>query len=281
MALKLILRQLQIKWNSTIKVDIETGVSILDPKKKTISQAVFVMAYDRDTSIRSKQFDIEKAVLSLVGGPTVNTNLPDEFSPNAPRITAAKGKVSLAFSQVAAQLTISIDNVDGHPIEKIRDSITKRIYLFQSAVDKVIAKEKQRERGVVLFVNYPVDMAKFSVEDMGEYLQSRFVKVAPFGIPMNATLAMGYKTEDKFYFNWLVSIFRTVEGKDVTVVSGESVDFSDWPVVELGVQLKVDVNNRPKLESSQLDDDLTAEVLAKAFSFVLDDADNFIGAENE
>jgi hypothetical protein len=170
---------------------------MLKESKKRIGQVIFVVGYAIDSTIRTKQFDIEKALAPLITGPSINTNLPDEHNPHAPRVQIGKGRISAQFTQLAAQLTINVENANGKPLETIRDSITKKINLFQNCLDKIVPHDQQRERGLVLVVQYPVDSVKFSEEQVINYLHTNFFRFDPLGVAVNTGFNAGYRTEYK------------------------------------------------------------------------------------
>ena len=252
---------------------------ILTESKKSIGQAVFVVGYDRDSTVRIKQFEIEKALASLIGGPSVNTNIPDDFNPQMPRVTLGQNSITAHFSQIAAQLTINIDNTNGKPIEAIKDSITKKVKLFQSCLDKIIPHGQQRERGLVLTVRYPVNSTKYSDDAFFEYIQSRFLRVEPRGVPASAEFNVGYKTDDNYFFTLSIGQYKMVSGEIPVMLSSQWLDITKLPVIESGIEIKVDVNSRPLVNDVSRSDKVTETILEKSFHFVLFEADTFIGVE--
>ncbi|MFZ2170651.1 MAG: hypothetical protein WAW61_13570 [Methylococcaceae bacterium] len=250
---------------------------MLNAEKKSITQALFVVSYERDSTIRTKQFDIEKVLAPLLQGPSISTNLPDDFNPQAPRFTIKQGQVSVNFSQIAAQLTIDIDNVKGQPIEVIKNSITKRINLFQNCVDKIIPLDQQREHGLVIILRYPVDSTKFPDEAVLQYIQSKFFRTSPLGSPASAEFNLGYKTDDNFFITLSVNDYKLI---DTTSAANEQwINLLTLPVKESGIQLKIDVNSKPMVAMSNKPADITGAILKKTFDFVLTDADLFMGIQ--
>lgn len=243
---------------------------------KSISQVLFVIGYMRDSTIRIKQFDIEKALLPLLVGSSVNTNLPDDFNPQLPRVTLRQGKLSVHFSQLTAQLTIDIDNTNGKSLDVMRDSIAKKINLFQSCVDEIIPHERQRERGLVLTMLCPVDSTQFS--NVFTHIQSNFFKISPLGEPASAQFNVGYKTNDNFFLTLAVAQYQIAAGDIAAISAAQYVDINTLPVVESGIELKIDVNSRPLVDMTDQPTDVTKVILKKAFDFVINEADKFIGA---
>lgn len=255
---------------------------MLNFENKLISQVLFVISYERDLTIRTKQFDIEKALNPLVTDPSVNTNLPDDFNPQAPRVTLKKERLAIHFSQLTAQLTIDIDNTNSKSLDTIQSSIDKKINLFQACVDKIIPKEKQRERGLILTILYPIDATQVSDKAVFNYIQSNFFKKPPFGEPASAQFNVGYKTNDNFFITLAVAQYKVAAGKIPAMHTGEVIDIKSLPIVDSGIELKVDINSRPLLGTTeQPSNNVTRVILKKTFNFVTNDADKFIGAQNE
>jgi len=250
---------------------------MLNSANKSIAQALFVIGYTRDSTIRTKQFDIEKALAPLIGGPSVNTNLPDDFNPQAPRVTLIQGQVSVHFSQIAAQLTIDVDNTNDKSLEVIRDSIAKRINLFQSCVDKIMPHEQQRERGLVLTMKYPVDSTQFPDEAVFDYIQSKFFQISPLGKPASAQFNVGYKTEDNFFVTLSVAQYKMAAGEMPAMPTVQWFDIMTLPIIESGIELKIDVNSRPLVDVADQPANVTKVILEKTFDFVLTEADKFMG----
>jgi len=243
-------------------------------EKKSIAQALFVVGFVKDASIRTKQFEIEKALAPLIAEPSVNTNLPDNFDPRAPRVTLSNGSISAHFSQTTAQLTIGIEDSERNDVDGVKSKIAHCVTLFQECVDKVISKESQKETGLVININYPVDFNKFKDEDIFDYIQSQFIKVSPLGAPASAGLNVGYKTPDNYFINLGVAQYKLILGE---IPAGVLIDISKLPVSESGIELKVDINNRPLLSLGHKTEGTASVILEKAFSFLDNDADNFMG----
>lgn len=251
---------------------------MLDPAKRHISQVLFVIGYARDAGIRTKQFEIEKAFVPLVdGAPSVNTNLPDDFSPQMARVTISKGDLSVHFTQITAQLTIRVDNTDGKSLKVIQESIIKKVNLFQSCVDKIVARDSQGERGIVLSLNYPVDRAQYSNTDIFSFIQSRFLRLPELGKPASASASVGFETTDNFFITLSVGHYQVHEAKDIAPSPGQWLDATTWPVTDSGVELKIDINNRPLVGASEQPADATQTVLTKCFDYLSTQANTLMG----
>lgn len=251
--------------------------AMLKLEKKSIAQAIFVIGYVRDPLIRTKQFDIEKSFQTLIPAASTNTNLPDNFNPQAPRVTISQGLVSVQFSQVSAQLTIDIDESAEPSIDEIKDTVTAAVILFQSCLYNVVSPENQLERGLVLAVKYLVDINAYKDEDIFQYIQSRFITIPALGIPASASLNIGYKTVDNYFINFGISQYKMVSGEMPVGQEGFLLDLSKLPISETGIELKIDINSRPLVNSHKKIEDAASVILKKAFDFLCTEADNFMG----
>lgn len=252
---------------------------MLNLENKSITQALFVIGYERDLKIRTKQFDIENIMMPLIECSSANTNLPDDFNPQAPRVTMRQKQLSVHFSQLAAQLTIDIDNTNDKSIDVIRDSINKKVNLFQSCVDRIVPPKLQHERGLVLTITYPVDSAQFTNEAVFEYIQSNFFKISPMGKPANARFTAGYKTDDNFFITLSVGQYQMVESKMPVTSTDQWLDIATLDILESGIELKIDVNSKPLIDMTDQPTDVTKIILEKTFNFTMNEADKFMGVQ--
>jgi hypothetical protein len=218
-------------------------------------------------------------MMPLIECSSANTNLPDDFNPQAPRVTMRQKQLSVHFSQLAAQLTIDIDNTNDKSFDVIRDSINKKINLFQNCVDKIISPKLQRERGLVLSISYPVDSAQFTNEAIFEYIQSNFFKIPPLGKPASAQFTAGYKTDDNFFVTLSVGQYQMLESKLPNTSATQWLDVATLDIIESGVELKIDVNSKPLVDMTDQRTDVTKIILEKTFNFTMNESDKFMGVQ--
>ena len=141
--------------------------------------------------------------------------------------------------------------------------------------------EKQRERGLILTILYSIGTTQVSDKTVSNYIQSNFFKISPFGEPASAQFNVGYKTEDNFFITLAVTQYKMAAGKIPAMRTGEVIDIKSLPIVDSGIELKVDINSRPLLGvAEQPSNDVTTVILKKTFDFLKNDADKFIGAQN-
>jgi hypothetical protein len=255
----------------------DAGQFMLNASEKSILQAVFVVGFERDAEIRTKQFEIEKALAPLLSAQSVNTNLPDEFEPSLPRVTFQQKGLSVQFTQLVAQMAITVDNADGKSINVIRDSIAKRIILFKNCIDKIVPRGKQREHGLVLNVSYPIDSGKFTDEDIASYIQNQFLRVPQLGKVANATFNVGYRTDDGLFVTLAVAGYKKLDGEMKLGPRTQSFDVASLPVVESGVSLSIDINSRPMMDAGTQPENITDVILAKSFEFLDQKVASFMG----
>jgi hypothetical protein len=73
---------------------------MMEIANKYISEAVFIVSYQLDKNIRFMQPKAEEVFRSLIPIQSSQTNLPDDFDPQAPRILFQSKHKILAISQV-------------------------------------------------------------------------------------------------------------------------------------------------------------------------------------
>ncbi len=251
---------------------------MLKLEKKSIAQAIFVIGYEKDLSIRKKQFEIEKFFQPLIPTASSNTNLPDDFNSQAPRVILSYGAVSAHFSQVSAQMAIDVNNEHTtQDMDIAKQIIADAVMLFQQCLDEVIDRDNQLEQGLVLTIKYPVDMSAYKDEDIFRYIQSNFITLPALGAPASAGLNVGYKTDDNYFINLGISQYKIVFAQLSPAQEALGLDFSNFPAQEIGIELKIDVNSKPQLNEQRKIKGVTAILLKKAFDFLYNDADNLMG----
>jgi len=250
--------------------------AMLKLENKSIAQAIFVAGYKRDLEIMTKQFEIEKAFKSIIPAVSVNTNIDDNANPQAARVILSNGLISAHFTQVSAQLNLDINDKDWPGLDDIKKYIIHNVTIFQECLCSVVPLASQLERGLVVAVKYPVDIEKYSDVDIFGYIQDKFISLPSFGLPASASLNVGYKTDDNYYISLGISQYKMASSEIPIGSSGLILDFSSLPISETGIELKVDINSRPLLNTSNTKD-VTGTILNKVFDFIYGDADKIMG----
>ncbi|MFZ3090344.1 MAG: hypothetical protein WA240_06965 [Nitrospirota bacterium] len=214
---------------------------MVELKNKYIDSATYVVTFQTNEKIRLKQADAEKAFgLMFSNVQSIQTNVPDDYDPNAPRLIMQVAKKTLTITQVAVQLTLSFKS-SSKPLPEQLDIIEKNINSFYLAVKEFINEEFIEHQGFIISLNYKT---KQTQQEMSEYLFKQFFRVKPYGEVASTNFRIGFKTSDLLFINFEASAYEIRETK---IKHGENkmLRVKDIPITEEGYNLKVDVNNRP------------------------------------
>lgn len=211
-----------------------------DIKNKYIDSATYVVSFQRDERVRLRQADIEKAFGTIFPNvQSIQTNVPDNYDPNAPRFIMQTAKKNLTVSQVAAQLILNFES-GSKPLREQLGIIEKNISSFVAAVKEFMEENLTEQQGFIISVNYKTNLTQ---PEMSDYLFKRFFSLKPYGEPASTNFKIGFKTPELLFINFGVSSYEIRETK---IEQGKTkiVKFDTIPVTEVGYNLKVDINNR-------------------------------------
>lgn len=257
---------------------------MVDLKNKYIDSATYVVTFQTNEKIRLKQADAEKAFGPMFPDvQSIQTNVPDDYDPNAPRLIMQVAKKNLTISQVAAQLTLNFKS-SSKPLPEQLDIIEKNINSFCLAVSKFIKEEFIEHQGFIISLNYKT---KQTQQEMNEYLFKRFFRVEPYVEPYvevaSTNFRIGFKTSDLLFINFEASAYEIREAK-IKQGANKMLRVKDIPVTEEGYNLKVDVNNRPMFmaDSKSLPYIEAGKIIQKQMRNTIEnEIDNFVGFTNE
>lgn len=211
-----------------------------DIKNKYIENATYVVSFQRDEKIRLRQADVEKAFGTIFPNvQSIQTNVPDNFDPNAPRFIMQTTKKNLTVSQVAAQLILNFES-GSKPLREQLGIIEKNISSFVAAVKEVIEENLTEQQGFIISVNYKTNLTQ---PEMSDYLFKRFFSLKPYGEPASTNFKIGFKTPELLFINFGVSSYEIRETK-IEQGNAKILKVDTIPVTEVGYNLKVDINNR-------------------------------------
>jgi len=246
--------------------------------KKYIAQVVFVVGYAQDKSIRRKIVDIEDALKDLLDDSIPQSNhISDDMPPQLPRIVIENNRkgLSINFSQVAAHIVINVDNSNGKTMDVIKQSIYKKVHTFYASIKKVIGEENLNDIGTVIAIRYPIEPFGRNFSEVARFVQERFFKVSPLGESATAGFNIGYKDADNFFVTLTLDMYQMAMGEIKDLPIGVTIDINTLPISESGIELKIDVNNKP---FGTTIDNIDKIELDKVFYFIENKLDSFIGA---
>jgi hypothetical protein len=249
---------------------------MVDVATKYISDATYVVRFKtRNVQIRLKQGDAEKAFGRLFPTQSQQTNLPDDFDPNAPRIIFRAPHKTLSISQVGCQLEFAFEKGEKSLADQI-EIIRKNVKEFNEQLTTFVPQESLGETAIILSVNYPCAQ---SMESMHKHLWDRFFKQQPHGDLASFSFKVGYRTPEQLFLNYEPSVYQLRLAEFQPQVSAPTfLNIESIPVIEEGFGVRVDINDKPKYMASQDHLNEGADLVLKtAFDFVtvqLDDVMN-------
>jgi hypothetical protein len=198
---------------------------------------VFVLNFDAlDPQVRFKQGEAEKAFSHLINSQSQQTNVADGADPNAPRIFFPSSHKAIAISQLACQLTQNLLPAGGTFVQQIT-AAHDNILAFVDGARQF--KSVFSSHALILDLRYPCSN---SSSEVAEFIHSRFLKSEPLGGFASTVLQMGY-TVGNLYLTLTINPYEARKMPE-TVSRDAFVRADTLAVVESGVQIRVDVNNK-------------------------------------
>ncbi|OFZ66436.1 MAG: hypothetical protein A2V79_08995 [Betaproteobacteria bacterium RBG_16_56_24] len=250
-------------------------------ENKYISEAICLIQYKAiDGKIRHRVADAESAFADIFSGQSQQTNVPDNTDPNIPRLIFQGGHKQLSISQKACQFSLGFANNE-KTIDEQLAIITKNLSAFQNDVFKFKPKDQLGECAIILSVNVPCKEGRDSTL---QHIYNRFFKVdqqAEYGKLASYSFKVGYETSNQCYLNYETDVYelRKLDVPQPTTF-GQVVQIAvkDGAVIEEGVRIRVDVNNKPKVRSASYAYSGIDELMPIAFDFVVAKVDKLINS---
>ncbi len=257
---------------------------MLDISKRYIANVQYVISFTRNVNIRTRQFDIENALKSIIKVPSVNSNLPDDFNPSMARIMIEDPHIAIQVSQLNAQLTIKVDNNNSKPLDVIKNSILSKLELFETGIEAIVGPTTISEQGVVVSMHYPAGSDVAIEPSLQKFLYERFFNAEPFtkfhgAVIKNSMYQLGFKSEEDFVINYSGFVYQNF---DIPPLAGQPgaagwINVMDYPIREYGIEFRVDVNNRLRADKHQSGASEERLISSKALSIAIDDLDKVAG----
>lgn len=246
-----------------------------DIKSKYIDNATYVVSFQRDEKVRLRQAGVEKAFGPMLSNvQSIQTNIPDDHDPTAPRFIMQLAKKTLTVSQVAVQLTLSFESSTKSLHEQL-DIIEKNVNTFCLAVQEFINESKIEHHGFIVSLNYKSSETQ---QEINDYIFKRFFSIKPYGETASTSFMVGFKTPELLFINFNASPY---ELREVKIKAGEKVTIrpQDLPLKEEGYSLKVDVNNRPMFMAGKSLPiiEIANKIKKEVRNIVENEADDFMG----
>ena len=199
-------------------------------------QAQFSLKYEPQVKIRRSLNDIEDCLQGHYGIPQ-SMPIPDDFAADAPRIiiNSLNGHSQINFSQISVDFTVNFDGDYRNDFDLTKNYILERLALLKNLLHK-IGISKYYFCG--LSYNIHLDTKdKSSIEYVSDKLGIETDKSI-----YEASRRIAYVVEDKFFVNQQIGTYKEYQSKGISIPN--LMDFSNSTLVDEGVSLSLDVNNR-------------------------------------
>ncbi|MGO4366419.1 hypothetical protein [Pseudomonas sp. PAB10] len=237
-------------------------MSIVDVKKGYISQAIYLVRNAQDKRVRYQQEQAEEIFGACFSAQSQQTNLPDDFDPNAPRLIFQGGHKQLVLSQVSSQLTLGFDSANKKISEQL-DIIVRNVLDVQTRVRRFRSQEALQENALVLTLSFPTACSK---EDLSRFLFDKFLKIQPSAQVASTSIKVGYLLQGNMFLNIEFDVYEKRQGE----ISAQQAfyDVSAFKVVEVGVSIKVDINNKPQTNQPGYQNEGVEQIIAVMSSYL-------------
>lgn len=197
--------------------------------------------------IRFEQAQAEDAFAKFIGVQSTQTNVPDDADPNLARIVFQTNKKSIAISQTACQLSMAFKNAE-LPVAKQIEIAKGKISEFYTNSLKFKEAEKFGMTAVIFEINFS---AKNANVDLQEYLYDQFIKTPKISDVASVQVNLGYKINNHF-LNFGASVYE-IRNFEVSGSVGQivNIDINEMKTIDTGLAFKIDINNRPMLNSNK------------------------------
>lgn len=213
-------------------------------------QAQFSLKYEPQIKIRRSLNDIEDCLQGHYGIPQ-SMPIPDDFAAEAPRIiiNSINGHSQINFSQISVDFTVNFDGEYRTDFDLTKSYILERLKLLKNLLSK-IGISKYCYCG--LSYNIHLDTKGKSNID---YIADKLGIDTDNSI-YEASRRIAYVFENKYFVNHQIGTYKEYQSKGISIPN--LMDFSNSTLVDEGVSLSIDVNNRyqylNKAETSPIDD---------------------------
>lgn len=214
----------------------------MDLRKAYINQAILLVQHATDNRLRYRQEEAEKAFSSVMNVQSQQTNVPDDFDPNAARLLFQSSSKQLMLSKVAVQALLVFEDSDKNWKEQL-GIIKKNFANISSKIPKF--QEPTGGVSVILTFNVPSTMSRV---EMSSTVVDRYLSVPrdDGDDVASGSFKVGFKTKDDLFYNYEIDVYEMKRFEVPFGSAPQEIDFSTLPVSEAGYSIKVDINNKPR-----------------------------------
>jgi len=245
-------------------------------KKPRLANITYVINFKApEFKIRFKQAEIEAAFSGYASGQSQQTNIPDDADPAQPRIVWGSDTKQVLFSQSSCQVQMSFPDNNQFTVDQQLQIVRKNVLDFFVKAHAIFKQDSFASNGMVFDVAFPTDapIAEFQNDCF-----DKFLKVPKCGKIASAQFTVGYEIDD-LYLSVAGSVYerRQFEMKMKGAPQSRLVNIREFPVVEYGLMIKLDVNDRLREKMGLLGIARPEDLLSRAEKFLTSELESFSG----
>ncbi len=242
-----------------------------------LSSATLVIAHEVNQKTRFRMEEVETVFGGFISGPAQATNANGPVPHEAPRLVLKQGHKLLSFSNANVQLSMDFDENKmelGSAFEIAERNASQLLSLLPKYQDP----STLREIGFIFTVLYRardgVAVGDILSKLADQYSGPRLGKFVSFD------LRVGFDTDDGFYTNFALNGYElrkaTFNPSDSPGMMRFNVD--ELPLEEHGIQVMIDINNRPSVNLAKEDfQGFCSKLFVKAGDVVMRQHIDFLG----
>lgn len=209
-----------------------------------IATVTCVFLHPTDDRVRFRLEEAEACFGEFTSSPAQSTNVPDSAPPEIERIVLQGTKKRVALSKSLSQATFNFEDSNKSASE-VMEICVANAHKFHAATKKFHGGVDFTENGLVLVLRYPAANKESTelVPFMNNAMADKFYVGERFGPAHTFDLKVGFLTGNNLYRSVLLN---TYESRGGMVLGGQMVNISSLPLLETGIQLSLDVNDKPR-----------------------------------
>ncbi len=200
------------------------------------------------TPVRTLAFDFENVFKAYINAPLVVQNNPPGTAPNVPSFSMTDGMRTMTAADNTVFLDLRFDS--GLPKGESLTNVLEKPIELMDELDKLLPGIKKQFSAIILTISLPYagDQA-----EVGAYLSDIAFKF-PVKDVISTTFSVAKKRNEFIHFVEFsqFKFFEIIQQFQPGVFFGFDPDFTD--AKEEGLQLKIDVNTRPLIDSPKRDE---------------------------
>lgn len=230
---------------------------MIDVQKAYISQAIYLAGNELDKRIKYKQELADEIFGTFVSASSQQTNLPDDFDPSQPRLIFQGPKKQIIISQISSQLSMGFDAASRDISEQF-EIVLKNSREMHSRSEKFSGRDKLKESALVVTLSFPSTANR---AELSTFIHSKFVKFAPISDVASSSVKVGYLAKDNLFLNIEVDVYERREGILASNITSPN-DILKLPVVEMGINVKLDINSKPQTSLASFSNEGPEQIIA-------------------